>query len=186
VNLAANERLELLSLARRSIEAGLREGRLAPYPGPAPTDAGPRSCFVTLRIDRELRGCCGTIDPERYLAEDVWRNAWASAFGDPRFTPLTSAEYPRSDLHISVLGPLEALSAGSEAELLEALRPQTDGLVLEHGGSRATFLPAVWEQLQRPADFLRQLKLKAGWPADFWSPQLRVFRYTAEDFGEGE
>jgi AmmeMemoRadiSam system protein A len=185
VSLSAHKRWELLSLARRSIEAGLRDGRRAPYPGPVPpSDAGLRGSFVTLRVDQELRGCCGTINPERHLAEDVWRNAWASAFSDPRFAALTAAEYPRSDLHICVLSPLETLTVAGEAELLKRLRPQMDGLVLELGGSRATFLPAVWEQLQRPADFLRQLKLKAGWSADFWSPQLRVFRYTAEEFGE--
>ena len=47
---------------------------------------------------------------------------------------------------------------------------------------RTTFLPAVWEQIPDPYRFIRQLKLKAGWPADFWSPQLRVFRYRAESF----
>jgi len=185
VTLSADVRRELLSLARQSIEAGLREGRRAPYPGSVlPEDIGVRCSFVTLRIERELRGCCGTINPERHLAEDVWRNAWAAAFSDPRFTALTAAEYPCSDLHISVLSPLEPLVVASEVELLNVMRPHRDGLVLELGGSRATFLPAVWEQLQRPVDFLRQLKLKAGWSADFWSSQIQVFRYTAEDFGK--
>lgn len=186
MTLSAPERQELLSLARRSVEAGLREGSRAPYPGSAifSADTCTRSCFVTLRIDHELRGCCGTINPERHLAEDVWRNAWSSAFSDPRFASLTAAEYSRSDLHISVLGPLETIVVASEAELLSKLRPRIDGLVLEQGSSRATFLPAVWQQLRRPSDFVRQLKLKAGWSADFWSPQLRLFRYTTEDFGE--
>jgi hypothetical protein len=186
VSLSARERQELLALARQSIEAGLGDGRRATYPGssiPA-LDADPRASFVTLRIGHELRGCCGTINPERQLAEDVWRNAWACAFCDPRFAPLTAAEYSRGNLHIAVLSTLDPLPTASETELLAALRPQIDGLVLEHGGTRATFLPAVWQQLDRPAEFLRQLKLKAGWQADFWSPQLRAHRYTTEDFGE--
>jgi uncharacterized protein len=64
------------------------------------------------------------------------------------------------------------------------LRPSLDGLILEHGAARATFLPAVWEQIERPAEFVRQLKLKAGWPTDFWSAQMRVYRYTTQSFGE--
>ena len=59
-----------------------------------------------------------------------------------------------------------------------------DGLILEHGAARATFLPAVWDDIADAATFVRQLKLKAGWPADFWAPDIRAWRYEAEDFGE--
>lgn len=120
----------------------------------------------------------------RPLAEDVWHSAWASAFADPRFPPLEAVEYPRFDLHISVLSEFEPLRVADEAALLQMLRPDVDGLALEMGAARATFLPAVWEQIPDPAQFLRELKLKAGWRADFWSPQIRVSRYTTESFGE--
>jgi len=188
VTLSAVERCELLQLARRSIEAGLREGRRAAYPGsPILPPGGPAmSSFVTLRIKGELRGCCGTITAERDVGEDIWRNAWASAFADPRFAALGDAELSRWDIHISVLTPPEPLPVTSEAELLSVLRPNVDGLVLEMGGARATFLPAVWQQLQRPLDFVRQLKRKAGWPQEYWSPQLRALRYQAEEFGESD
>ena len=186
MTLDAAQRRELLSLARCSIESSLRERMRTVYPGSTlfPADANLQSSFVTLRIDEQLRGCCGTIDPQRPLGEDVWRNAWSSAFSDPRFLPLTAPEYPRCNLHISVLGALEPLVVACEAEPLHVLRPHADGLVLEYGDARSTFLPAVWEQLPRPAEFVRQLKLKAGWPGDFWSPQLRAFRYPVEEFGE--
>lgn len=179
---------QLLSLARQSIELGLAEGRLAAYPQPAlhADLAMHRSTFVTLRIDRALRGCCGSLHPQRPLAEDLWRNAWASAFTDPRFAPLAAAEYPRIDVHISVLSELEPLVAANEAQLLRSLRPAVDGLLLQLDGSQVTFLPAVWQQLCDPPDFLRQLKLKAGWREDFWSPQIRMFRYTTQSFGEAD
>ena len=83
--------------------------------------------------------------------------------------------------------PQQALAVLLDGERgQERLRPRIDGLILELGGSRATFLPAVWEQLPDAQQFVRQLKLKAGLGVDFWSPQMRVLRYRTESFGETE
>lgn len=188
MSLSPTQRRELLALARQSIQEGVMQAARVPCPD-VPSDLIPplrRSTFVTLHVDGELRGCCGTLDAQRPLAEDVWSNAWASAFADPRFPPLTAAEFERIDLHISVLNEPEPVRVADEAELLRTVRPGVDGLVLEMGPAHSTFLPSVWEQLPDPAQFVRQLKLKAGWSADFWSPQIRVSRYTTESFGEGE
>ncbi|MGH6610090.1 MAG: AMMECR1 domain-containing protein, partial [Burkholderiaceae bacterium] len=75
-----------MTLARESIESSLRAGRFVecPYRAFSPQFRQRRSSFVTLRVAGELRGCCGSIDAPRALAEDLWRNAWASAFNDPR------------------------------------------------------------------------------------------------------
>lgn len=178
-------RNDLLRLARTSIEAGLNTGRRALAPAVESFALNePRATFVTLREHADLRGCCGSIEPCFALAEDVWRNAWAAAFADPRFPALTAHEYQHINVHIAVLSPLERVAVASEADLLAELRPGKDGLMLEFGSARATFLPAVWENLPNPVDFLRQLKLKAGFPAAFWSSQIQVWRYEAEDFGE--
>jgi AmmeMemoRadiSam system protein A len=187
MTIAHADRNELLRLARGSIEAGLSAGRSAPAPAiVSPALNEPRATFVTLSVHDDLRGCCGSMESRFPLAEDVWRNAWASAFTDPRFPALTPAEYASTHLHISVLTPLERVPVTSEADLLAALRPGIDGLLLAMGPSRATFLPAVWESLPNPFDFLRHLKMKAGWPATFWSPQILVWRYETESFGEQE
>jgi hypothetical protein len=177
---------QLLALARRSVEVALPEGILQPCPEPpwASEFEEVRSTFITLRIGAQLRGCCGSIHASRPLAYDVWRNAWASAFCDPRFPPLTTGEFPVLHVHISVLTTPEPMLVESEASLIDTLRPGVDGLILELGVARATFLPAVWEQISDPDDFVRQLKMKAGWSASFWSPQIRVSRYVTESFGE--
>ena len=190
MNLATPERRELLGLARASIDSALSQpaGQLAPFT-PALLSPGlsvRRSSFVTLRHGTELRGCCGTLDAPRPLAEDVWRNAWAAAFSDYRFSPLTAAEWPQLSLHLSLLTVPEPLTVRTEEELLALLQPSVDGLILESDSSRATFLPAVWEQLPDPALFVRQLKMKAGWPVGYWSDRVRAWRYTTESFGEGE
>jgi AmmeMemoRadiSam system protein A len=189
MSLATRERRELLRLARTSIDSSLALGAAV---GPAPFTAlllqpeltAHCSSFVTLRRGDELRGCCGTLDAPRPLAEDVWRNAWAAAFSDYRFPPLTAAEWPQVRLHVSILGPTEPIEVITEDQLLALLRPSVDGLILEGDTGRATFLPVVWEQIPEPAQFVRQLKRKAGWPASYWSPRVRAYRYTTESFDE--
>jgi len=189
MSLATPERRELLRLARTSIDSSLALGGSA---GPAPYTApslpaeltARRSSFVTLRRGDELRGCCGTLDAPRPLAEDVWRNAWAAAFSDYRFGPLTAAEWPQISLHLSLLTQPELLDVTTEEQLLARLRPAVDGLILEGDSARATFLPAVWEQIPEPAQFVKQLKLKAGWPGGYWSSRVRAYRYATESFDE--
>lgn len=186
MDLDPQDRRELLALARESIEAALPSGELLPcvQKAFAPQLLQRRSSFITLHARGELRGCCGTIDALHPLAEDVWRNAWASAFGDHRFARLSASEWPHVDLHVSLLSQPEPLSVRDESELIDRLRPYVDGLILELGSSRATFLPTVWQQLCDRQRFVRQLKVKAGWPATFWSPQIRIWRFTTESFGE--
>ncbi len=195
--LSAEDRAELLTLARCSITTKLAGNWNNDPPPPSRSSmlGDLRSSFVTVRMESELRGCCGTLDAARPLHADVWRNAVAAAFGDPRFEPITEREWAACRLHLSVLTVPELLPIEGEAELRAVLRPHVDGLVLElprsvqtQGGwvraGRSTFLPAVWEQLPDIDSFLHHLKRKAGWPADFWSSELRVSRYVAEEFGE--
>jgi AMMECR1 domain-containing protein len=54
--------------------------------------------------------------------------------------------------------------------------------VIEEGTRRGTFLPAVWESLPEPTDFVGQLKQKAGFRPDYWSDQMRFKRYSVESF----
>ncbi len=172
----------LLETAAQAIEAGL-----AAVGQPRPDLTGlpgelrrARASFVTLTIEGRLRGCCGTLEAREPLAEDVWRNAQASAFRDPRFEPLQAGEWLGADLEVSVLSALEHWPVESEAELLRHLRPLEDGLVVAWRGTRATFLPKVWEQLREPGEFLRHLKRKAGWQDDFWAVDVQVWRYGTE------
>lgn len=181
----AEERRMLLAVAAQSIEHGLNQGApLEPDPRDYPAALqAERATFVTLQIEGELRGCIGVLEAIRPLVVDVARNAYAAAFEDPRFPPLTRAELPRLDIHISVLSPSEPMHFRSESDLLEQIRPGIDGLILEDRGRRGTFLPSVWEQLPEPADFFEHLRHKAGLPSRYWSETLRVSRYTTESFG---
>ena len=183
--LAGPHRDILLATARAAIEYGVEHGRptsvrAADY---AEELRPPRATFVTLRVQaNRLRGCIGTSEPIRPLVEDVCRNAFSAAFLDPRFSPVGQEELGDLRIQISVLSPLEKMQVASEADLLSQMRPGVDGLLIEDGVHRGTLLPSVWEVLPEADVFLRELRLKAGLAADQWSPDIRVYRYTAECF----
>jgi len=178
-------RQTLIATAAKAIESRLgRSIASPPDTRHLPQPLGePRASFVTITIDHALRGCCGTLEPARPLLLDVWHNAQASAFHDSRFPPLTVAEWRLAQLEVSVLTPCERVVVASEQELLLGLVPGRDGLVLARRGMRATFLPKVWEQVGSGREFLRRLKGKAGWAADFWAADLEVWRYETEIVG---
>ncbi len=142
------------------------------------------ACFVTLTQAGELRGCIGTIDPHRPLGEDVRANARAAALRDPRFAPLTAQELDQTRIEVPVLTPREELAFTSQADALRQLRPGTDGIVLEFGAHRGTFLPQVWDQLPTPDQFMAALLRKAGLPQGFWAPGVRLFRYQVRKSSE--
>jgi len=177
-----SQRATLLDTAWQSIRHGLTHRR---PPAVDSTDVDPAltrpgASFVTLHAQGALRGCIGSLEAYRPLIEDVSDNAFSAAFRDPRFLPLQEEELDDISLDISVLGSPEPLHFGSEHDLLRQLQPGRDGLILQDGTYRGTFLPAVWESLPEPEQFLQHLKLKAGLPADHWSDTLRVWRYSTE------
>jgi AmmeMemoRadiSam system protein A len=172
----------LLLVARSAIAAELgRAFRDAPA---HPAFGAPGATFVTLRQARELRGCIGSLQAFRPLGIDVRSNALAAAFRDPRFVPLAAEEYAATSIEVSLLGPSEPLAAADEDAALAQLRPGHDGIILECGRFRSTFLPQVWEQLPDAREFLGALKRKAGLPIHFWSAEMRLARYTVEKFAE--
>jgi len=184
--LGSQERNELLVVARASIRHGLDGHRPlvvdpARYPASLQQE---RAAFVTLTEEGRLRGCIGHLEACQALVRDVADNAFAAAFRDPRFQPLSAAELERIHIHVSVLSPQEPLDIGSELELLKVIRPGVDGLILEEEHHRGTFLPSVWETLRDPRQFLAHLKMKAGLSPEYWSDRMKVARYTTESFGE--
>ncbi len=180
--LSREDRKLLIRVAQASVGHGLS------HRAPLPVDLAQippalqqvRATFVTLHIGDDLRGCIGTLEARRPLAADVAENAFAAAFRDHRFKPVTEVEYYLLHFHISILQPAEAMTVTSENDLLQQLRPGIDGLIMQEAARRATFLPDVWHSVREPRSFLAHLKQKAGLPTDYWSPGLRFWRYTTE------
>ncbi len=178
----------LLQIARDAITAELSEDSLKKYDFSDEEDwlQQMAACFVTLTINDLLRGCIGSLEAHRTLLKDVQQNARAAAFHDPRFPPLTRAELDKISIEISLLSSLKALEFDNEQDALKQVRPGIDGIVFEAGAYRSTFLPQVWQQIPESKDFLAQLKQKAGLASDFWSENVKLFRYTVTKYKESE
>lgn len=184
MSLNESHKSTLIQIARDSIAHGLKTGKplridIEDYPPELVVD---RATFVTLERQGQLRGCIGMLEAIRPLVTDVAENAFSAAFRDPRFPPLADEEFSDLDLHISILSPAEPMHFDSEQHLITQLQSGIDGLILQEGHRRGTFLPSVWEQLPDAALFLRHLKQKAGLPADYWSDTIKVSRYSTEMF----
>jgi hypothetical protein len=178
------ERSLLLEVARCSIQHGLEEGSALPIDLEDYSEhlGEERASFVTLNRLGLLRGCIGTLEAYQPLVRDVSEHAWAAAFRDPRFPSLQRNEFDDLEIHISVLSQPEPMSFSDEEDLLEQIRPNIDGLIMEDSGRKGTFLPSVWEQLPERSEFLAHLKQKAGLPVSHWSKSLKMWRYTTESF----
>ncbi len=187
--LSGDERQTLRDVARRAI-VHFHEHRQSLAINPS--DYSPklqliRATFVTIHVHDALHGCIGTLEAKHPLVVDVAQHAQAAAFEDPRFEPMTRQDIAAMSLHISILSPASEMHFADEADLLRQLRPGRDGVILrvadpQFGNRRATFLPQVWEALPRPDArlFMAHLKAKAGLPEEYWSPHVRVHRYTTE------
>jgi len=173
------EEVRLLEVARQSIAHGLLTQR--------PLRVDPAECvgalgkslgsFVTLMQRSVLRGCVGLLVGNEPLAAGVATAAFNAAFNDARFAPLTTVELEYTQIEISVLSAPATINVSSEAELIATLTPLEDGLILEDRGYQATFLPQVWEKINDPRQFVRELKAKAGLAPDYWSDTTRCYRY---------
>ncbi len=183
-SLSMAERRILLGIAANSIRHGLDHAApLTPNADncSAPLGAPGRS-FVTLKLHAALRGCIGSLSATKALIKDVANNAYAAAFKDPRFPAVSGAEFDNLELQISVLHAPQRLLVATHEQLLARLRPGIDGLLIEDEKRRATFLPAVWEDIPDRQRFVTALLQKGGWEAGYWSPDLRIYTYTTESF----
>ena len=170
----------LLGIARAAIEE--KFFNLSERKNEAAWLARPGATFVTLLKDGALRGCIGSLDAARPLAQDVAENAVAAAFRDPRFPALTAAEWPRCAVEVSLLSAPRRLRFADEADLLRQIRAGEDGLILEADGRRGTFLPQVWQSIADKQAFLAELVRKAGLPADTALARCAISRYRAVKF----
>jgi len=180
-NLSTDDKNCLLQTARKSIDYGLQHHRALPveineYNDLLKTQG---ASFVTLNLNKQLRGCIGTLEAHQPLITDVSEHAYAAAFEDPRFPKVTKEEVNLLEISISILTSPAAIQFTSEKDLLSQLIPNVDGIILESGFHKATFLPAVWEQLSNAEDFINHLKIKAGLDKHEWPDNLKISRYQA-------
>jgi len=180
--LSAEERAELLRLARQTITTYLKEKRIPPYSTDNPDFLRPGGAFVTLRKHGQLRGCIGYIYSEEPLYQTIQKMAVAAAVQDPRFPPVRESELGEISIEISLLSPIQRVTDTN------AIVVGKHGLIIRYGPYQGLLLPQVApEQGWDREEFLEGLCYKAGLPADAWrDPQAELYSFTAEVFGEEE
>lgn len=178
---SAEERRELLELARATIDTLLRRHKKESPTTVRESFQSKRGVFVTLHRRGELRGCIGYPLPYKPLAQAVVDNAVSAATEDPRFPAVTLAELAEIDIEISVLTVPQPVSGPEEVVV------GRDGIIISKGARRGLLLPQVpLEQGWNRDEYLSYGCMKAGLPADEWRRGVGIETFQAEVFGEKE
>jgi AmmeMemoRadiSam system protein A len=169
----------LLELARTTIANYVEDGYWEETVVEDPALQQEAGAFVTIRVNRALRGCTGYMKEDKPLFQVVKEMAISAALSDPRFSPLRQEELPNLSLGISVLSPL------SELDDVEDIQIGVHGLLISYQGKRGVLLPQVsaergWDR----ETYLTNLCYKAGLAGDAWQQGASLFSFTAEVFGE--
>lgn len=182
MELTNKEKQILISIARNSIKSLFEDGivykdiKLTDYP----ILESKSGAFVTLTIEKRLRGCIGYIVSDKPLMKTVEEAAIQAAMHDPRFPSLTAEEFDNVDLEISILS--EPFPMNSYDEIVVGKH----GLILTEGGRRGLLLPQVpIEHNLNKEEYLDALCQKAGLFSGYWKEkQLNLEAFTAEVFSE--
>ena len=169
---------ELPALARQTIEAFVREKKVISAPEKLSELLNQRAaCFVSIKtLDGDLRGCIGTIEPEKNtLAEELIANAISAATRDPRFPPVRADELSNLNYSVDVLLQPELVR-------LEDLDPNVYGVIVEDqdGVRRGLLLPNL-EGIDTAAKQVEIASRKAGIPP---GTEVKLWRFRSERYRE--
>ncbi len=147
----------LVELAKKSIEAYVREGTTIGLPDPMPAEmSGKAGVFVSIKKRGELRGCIGTFQPSsECIGSETVTNAISAATKDPRFSPVVEEEL--GDLTYSV----DVLSCPEKVSGLSDLNPKKYGIIVVSGFRRGLLLPDL-QGVDTVEEQLKITKMKAG------------------------
>jgi hypothetical protein len=168
---------EALALARQTLEAHLSGRPLSHSSLQSPLLSQPFGAFVTLKRERELRGCIGEFEPKEPLWEVIQKMAIAAATEDPRFPKVTAEELPDIKIEITVMTPRKKI------DNWEKIRLGVDGVVVQYGNQAGTFLPQVaTETGWSLEEFLSQLcSQKAGLPPHCYkNPAVNLYTFGVQ------
>ena len=178
LGLTDEEKKTLRQVAQSAIERRLRGEKPSKIDVAGGQLKENRGAFVSLHKHGQLRGCVGTIQPNRPLYQVVEEMAIAAAFEDSRFSPLSTAELKDLDLEISVLTPLQRVQDVGEIEVGK------HGLYIKKGFYAGLLLPQVaaeykWDRVK----FLEETCRKAGLPKNAWKEKgTEVYLFSADIF----
>ena len=146
----------LIRLAKKAVETYIKEGKVFKPPKLTLQMKERAGTFVSIHKLGELRGCIGTIEPQRSnVAEEIIINAISSAVRDPRFLPITPDELKDLDYSVDVLTTPEPVKSKDQ------LDPKRYGLIVEAGWRKGLLLPDL-EGVDNVEEQLNICRRKAG------------------------
>jgi len=180
IPLTAQDKEELLAMARQTIAHFLETGAFPHFTVTQPGLLQESGAFVTLKKHGELRGCIGHLIGDRPLYLVVQNVALSAAVADQRFPPVTGEELSDLEIEISVLSSLE------QVESVDQIQVGLHGVIIRRGLQQAVYLPQVApEQGWGREEMLENLCLKADLSKEAWKKEgTRFYVFTAEVFEE--
>ena len=178
----------LIQLARKAIEAVIKGQDIRDIKETSEFEKK-RGVFVSIYIEKKLRGCVGIPYPIMPLGKAVIEAAQAAAFEDPRFPPVSEEEFRNIRIEISVLthpAMIETEEARKREDILRDIEVGRDGLIVKHSGFTGLLLPQVAvEQRWNAQKFLEQTCIKAGIsPKDWKGKDCKIYKFQAQIFSE--
>ncbi|MEW5706075.1 MAG: AmmeMemoRadiSam system protein A [Actinomycetota bacterium] len=162
-------------LAKYSLEQYFKQG----HPVGVPDDVPPElinkraGAFVCLKINNNLRGCVGTIQPtQANLAEEIMANAIQAATADPRFSPVTPDELPNISFSVDILEPPERVQNKNQ------LDHKVFGILVKRGYKTGLLLPDL-EGVDSVDEQIAIAKRKAGIQPH---EEAEIYRFKVERY----
>lgn len=174
------EQKTLLKIARKTLEKYVRNREIPDYDTVDNRLNEKIGLFVTLKKNNELRGCIGTLLPEKSMIEAAIEMTIAAATKDVRFSKVAPYELSDITIEISLLSPLKKI------EQIDEIEVGKHGLYLCNGLKCGVLLPQVaLENKWDKEDFLKMVSLKAGLPPSAWKDSnSEIYIFTAQVFSE--
>ena len=162
----------VINFVKKITEKYLKEGeRINPSNAPKNLKNNRKGVFVTIKNSGKLRGCIGTINPSKDLA-DTLISCTISACNDPRMKPINKEEFPNLSYEVSLINPVERL------EKNERTNPEKEGIVVKESGKVGVLLPG----LNNVNSFEKQLKIakrKAGIKP---KENCKIYKFTTQKY----
>ena len=177
--LSSNSRINLLHIARETLENCVRNVETPLFNPPDPLLWEIQPCFVTLKKDGKLRGCIGMLEAERPLFEEVVRVTKAAAFEDYRFNPVQPDELQGIEIEISILSPFERIYHPSEITV------GLHGVCLRSQDRKGILLPEVAQEMGWSPDEFVKICAEEKVGLNFQKlGDFELYRFTTEKIKE--
>lgn len=173
-----NQQKKLLAYAREVLIETINNGRKTEKKPPDPIFLEKAGVFVSLHKDGELRGCIGYIEPIASIWDAIAENTISAATADFRFQEVSADELGEIKIEISILTPPVSCALNDIAQ-------GKDGVIIQDGAHKATYLPQVWNDLKDNEQFFSSLCQKAELDSNCWHHQsTKFYKYNAIVFSE--